>query len=118
MWIPFFWLLCVIAAAIIGARHDRAGTGLVLGALFGPFGILFALVLRGNRRECPHCRELMHEEATACPHCQRDVPRASGGNRPWFGPTSDVSVGWFFAACVGCLIVFFGGIFMLTMWLR
>lgn len=26
-----------------------------------------------TRRQCPHCRTLIHKEATVCPNCRRDV---------------------------------------------
>ena len=47
----------------------------MLGLLFGPFGILFAALAKGDRKQCPHCKERMHKDATVCPHCQRDVGR-------------------------------------------
>jgi hypothetical protein len=67
------WLLCGIAAAMIGAKKGAGCLGFILGVILGPFGILFALVMKGNRRVCPHCKELIHQEATTCPHCQRDL---------------------------------------------
>ena len=48
----------------------------VIGVLFGPFGILFALLSSGNRVTCPNCREKIHREATVCPRCQRAVKGA------------------------------------------
>ncbi len=43
-----FWLLCAILGAVLLSRYDKAGTGLLLGALLGPIGVLFALVMRSN----------------------------------------------------------------------
>jgi ribosomal protein L37AE/L43A len=45
----------------------------IVGVLLGPFGILIALFSQGNRKTCPHCRELIHKDATVCSHCQRDL---------------------------------------------
>jgi hypothetical protein len=64
------WLLCAISAAVIGKSKGRAGEGFVLGLFFGPFGILFALLMKGNRRTCNACRMLIDAEATICPHCR------------------------------------------------
>jgi hypothetical protein len=67
------WLLCAIAAGIIGSKKGEGGAGFMLGFLFGPFGILFAYLMKGNRHECPACRSLIHEEATVCPMCRSAI---------------------------------------------
>ena len=68
------WIFCGVIAAMIGARKGEGCMGFVIGFLFGPFGILFALLSKGNRTSCPYCRELIHHNATVCPHCHRDQP--------------------------------------------
>lgn len=74
-----FWILCAVAAALIGASKGRGGLGFLLGLLFGPFGILFAALSSGNRRECPSCKSKIHPEATVCPVCRSGVrPEAKG----------------------------------------
>lgn len=85
MEIFFFWLLCAIVAAVIGGRRNRTGTGFFLGVLFGPFGILFALLLKGNRIKCSYCRELIDPQATVCPHCRTELSRGT--------PTTPESLG-------------------------
>lgn len=67
------WILCGVAAAMIGARKGEGCLAFTLGVLLGPFGILLAVLSKGNRRECPHCKELIHNKASACPRCQRAV---------------------------------------------
>jgi len=70
-----FWLLCGIVAAMIASKKGEGFLGFIVGVLFGPFGILFALLSTGrNRKTCPHCKELIHKDATVCSHCQRNVP--------------------------------------------
>jgi hypothetical protein len=69
----FVWLICGIIAAMIGAKKDTGCAGFLVGVLLGPFGIVLALVMKGDRVRCPYCRELMHKKATVCPHCQRDM---------------------------------------------
>ena len=73
MEILIFWLLCGVVAAVIGAKKGAGGTGFILGVLLGPFGILIVLFVKGDRKTCPFCRELIHESAIVCSHCQRDV---------------------------------------------
>ena len=72
---PFvmIWLLCGIVAAMIGQKKGEGCMAFIIGVLFGPFGILFALLSKGNRVTCPHCRETVHKDATVCPHCQREI---------------------------------------------
>lgn len=38
---------------------------------------LFWLILKKfvETAQCPHCREPVHKDATACPHCARDIVR-------------------------------------------
>ena len=71
-WLFILGLLCGIVASLIGHKKDRSILGFILGFLFGPFGILIILVIRGSRRNCPYCKELMQYTATVCPHCQKE----------------------------------------------
>ena len=75
------WLACGIAAAIIGARKGEGLGGFILGVLLGPIGILIVAVSRGNRRECPACRELIHAAARICPHCRTEIGASSDKDR-------------------------------------
>lgn len=78
----FFWILCGVGAAMIAsARGGNAGMAAVVGFLFGPFGLLFALFMRneqaqadkqiadGDRKKCPRCAELVQPDALVCKHC-------------------------------------------------
>lgn len=79
MLIIIFWFLCVIIGAILGHRKGELIGGLLFGLLLGPIGVVIVLLHKGNRQACPYCRELMHKEATVCPHCQRaltEIPAA------------------------------------------
>lgn len=73
MEIAFFLLVCGIISYYIGAQKGEGGCAFVTGLLLGPIGILIALIGKGNRKHYEHCRELMHKDATVCPHCQRAV---------------------------------------------
>jgi len=73
--------LCGFIAAAIGARKGNAGKAFFVGFLSGPFGILFAILSRGNRVHCSFCHELMRSEARVCPHCQRTALRRVLGSK-------------------------------------
>jgi hypothetical protein len=64
------WILCAPVAAIIGAKKGEFWSALIAGLVFGPLGILFAVLSRGNRLPCPYCKESIREDATICPHCR------------------------------------------------
>ena len=87
----FFWIMCAIAAAMIGATKGRGFSGFLAGLLLGPFGVLFAFLARGNRVDCPACKSNIHPEATMCPHCRTAVTPLtapvihSGRRETWFG---------------------------------
>ena len=67
------WVLCAVVAAVVGSRQDRVVAGLFLGLVFGPFGILFATLIRSYRAPCPFCRASMRFDAFVCPHCRKDI---------------------------------------------
>lgn len=66
------WFLCAIIGGMIGVRKHAGVAGFFMGLLLGPLGLLIAIFMRGNRPECPFCKELVHPEARRCPHCQKD----------------------------------------------
>jgi len=71
-----FWFICAIIAALIGDRKGEGVAGFLLGLLLGPLGIIAAALSRGNRMNCPYCKELINKKATVCPHCQREIELA------------------------------------------
>jgi hypothetical protein len=68
------WIICGIVAAIIGNQKGEGCAGFILGVVLGPIGILLALGSKGNRKQCPFCKEMIHREALVCPRCQREMP--------------------------------------------
>jgi len=70
------WLLCGVAAAMIGSQKGEGCLAFIIGFLLGPFGILFALLSSGNRKTCPFCKEKIHKDAVVCPRCQRELSKS------------------------------------------
>jgi hypothetical protein len=64
-----FWLLSAIVARSFALDRGRAGAGLFLGLVYGPLGVVMALLLP-PAANCPFCYEAIHIKATICPHCR------------------------------------------------
>jgi len=67
------WFLFGIVAALIGKNKGQGCLGFIVGFLLGPIGLIIMIFTRGNRRRCPHCKELINKDASVCPHCRREV---------------------------------------------
>jgi hypothetical protein len=65
-----FWLVIGgLVGVLVGNTKGERGSGCFLGALLGPIGWLIVALMKGNRIECPHCREKIHKDATVCCKC-------------------------------------------------
>ena len=83
LWIFFVWAFAFgTASAVVWRRRGgNAGSGFIIGFLFGIFGLAFCLLAntgaeqreRTLYRDCPYCRERVRRDATVCPHCHREV---------------------------------------------
>lgn len=114
MWIGIVsvWLLCGLVAGMIGATKGVGSMAFLVGFLFGPFGIIIALIDHGDRVECPFCRERINPRAVVCPRCQRDQPAMSNPSteaKDSLAPTPWSRIIWVFWIGVGlfALLVFF-----------
>ena len=81
--ILILWVVFGVIAGIIASGKGRSGCGgFALGFLLGPFGIIWALLMKtdqakvdnkaiksGEMKKCPACAELVRAEATKCRHC-------------------------------------------------
>ncbi len=84
------WLGCAVLGGIIAHRHQAAGTGAIVGLLFGPLGVIAAFALDGRPKclgcqlridgtpeKCPRCGESLAQKKTVvrftCQRCSRQV---------------------------------------------
>lgn len=77
MEIALIWVVSMIVSAAIGNSKGEGGLGFLVGLIFGPLGIVFALLSRGDRMKCPSCAEWMKRRALVCPHCGRERAAAA-----------------------------------------
>jgi len=66
------WIGSAIVGAIVGSRRDSAGTGALLGLLFGPLGAIAAFALDGRAR-CPQCLNRIDTGVVLCPTCHAEL---------------------------------------------
>ena len=71
------WILSALIAAAIGAKKGEGILGFIIGIIFGPLGVIFALLSKGNRVKCPACKELINKDASRCPKCTSIVTENS-----------------------------------------
>lgn len=71
--IIIFWLCCVLVTTMIGSTKGEGLWGFILGLFLGPVAVIIALFTKGNRQECPFCRELINKDATRCPRCTSEI---------------------------------------------
>ena len=67
------WFFCSVIAGLIGAKKGAGCSGLFVGFLLGPLGIIIALIMSGNRIKCPYCKKEIDPKAMKCPYCQSDI---------------------------------------------
>jgi len=69
-----FGIIFGIIGAMIGSSKGEGCFGFLICVLLGPLGLLIVIFMKGVRKTCPYCKELIHKDAMVCPKCQRDMP--------------------------------------------
>ena len=67
------WICFAVIGSAIGEKKGRKNTGIVLGLLLGPFGLIIILAMDGDKISCPHCKTKISPRATSCPRCTKDI---------------------------------------------
>lgn len=70
-----FWIVCGIVAAIIGSRKGSGCSAFIVGLALGPLGIIVAIIMKGDRQQCPSCQEYIDKYASKCPKCHEDLKK-------------------------------------------
>jgi len=71
--VALLWIICWIATIVVSSKKGEGGTAVITGFLFGPLALIVALAGKGNRMECPKCKELVNKKANVCPHCRSNI---------------------------------------------
>lgn len=66
------WIALAFLGAWIGSQKSAAISGLLLGLLFGPLGVIVACFVDG-RPQCPYCFGKVEQKATTCQHCTKAI---------------------------------------------
>ncbi len=108
-----FWGICGATAAYLYRQRGRSWmVGFAGGFLWGPIGILLALLSPAVTIRCPHCKGKNRPGARFCRECGREVPPESRQAPPpataWKGPI-------ILGLVLMTLIVLFFGIFTLML---
>ncbi len=80
-WLGIGMLVCGFLGAAVASSKNRAGTGLILGMLLGPIGVVVAALLGDASRKpkarptCATCGAKTIVGATRCPACGNDPQR-------------------------------------------
>ena len=67
------WICFAVIGSFIGEKKGRKNTGIVLGLLLGPIGLIIILAMDGDKISCPHCKTKISPRATSCPRCTKDI---------------------------------------------
>ena len=65
-------LACAVLGTIMGNYRNASGTGLVLGLIFGPLGLI-AMLAVDRRPQCPTCRARINEGGSRCAACRQPL---------------------------------------------
>lgn len=69
------WLVSIIIGVSVGSSKGEGCISLMMTILLGPFWLPIIFISKGNRKQCPYCREYIDKKAIVCSHCQRDLSK-------------------------------------------
>lgn len=67
------WVISIIVGVSVGSKKGEGCVSFIFCFILGPFWLPVVFLSKGNRRQCDNCKELIHEDATICPHCRSEV---------------------------------------------
>lgn len=67
------WLVSIIIGVSVGSKKGEGCISLLMTVLLGPLWLPVVFISKGNRKQCPYCREYIDKKAIVCSHCQRDL---------------------------------------------
>ncbi|MBS4034352.1 MAG: zinc ribbon domain-containing protein [Ignavibacterium sp.] len=67
------WAVFGFVGMMIGNNKGAGGMGCILGLLLGPIGWIITAVSKGDKVQCPYCKEFINKAAVVCPHCHKDI---------------------------------------------
>lgn len=68
------WVISAIISGVIGNRKGKPVAGALAGIMFGPVGVIVALISGDKQRKpCPECAELIMKKAKVCQYCKAKI---------------------------------------------
>ena len=67
------WIISIIIGVSVGSKKGEGCISFGMCVLLGPFWLPVVFLSRGNRQQCPNCKELIHKDAILCPHCRSEI---------------------------------------------
>jgi hypothetical protein len=91
----FVFIICGVIGAALASEKGRGAAGFWLGFVFGPIGILIALLLKpsvSGLKPCPFCAELIQPAALKCRFCNADLPESFRAPAPTLAQDSEANL--------------------------
>ena len=89
------FVICGVVGASLASEKGRGVAGFWLGFIFGPIGIVIALLLKPSTsglRPCPFCAELIQPVALKCRFCNAELPDSFRAPAPTLAQDSEANL--------------------------
>jgi len=89
------WILCGVLAAAFGSQKGTGCMSAIIGFLLGPIGLIVVILDKGNRINCPYCRQLIDKKAVICPFCRSSLvsPPTNSVHQEYYDDLSQLQSG-------------------------